>query len=80
MAEWIDIKAEDGTFGAYVARPHGGTGPTIVVIQEIFGVNADLRATCAELARGELDLADAVREGRVTVTGDGPLAKSLREG
>ena len=50
MAEWIDIKAEDGTFGAYVARPHSGTGPAIVVIQEIFGVNADLRATCAELA------------------------------
>jgi carboxymethylenebutenolidase len=50
MAEWIDIKGEDGTFGAHVARPHGGTGPVIVVIQEIFGVNADLRATCAELA------------------------------
>jgi carboxymethylenebutenolidase len=50
MAEWIDLKAEDGSFGAYVARPAAARAPAIVVIQEIFGVNADLRATCAELA------------------------------
>jgi len=49
MAEWIDIQAEDGTFGAYVARP-AEAGPAVLVIQEIFGVNADLRATCGELA------------------------------
>ena len=50
MAEWVDIKAEDGTFGAYVARPQAARAPAVVVIQEIFGVNADLRATCDELA------------------------------
>jgi carboxymethylenebutenolidase len=50
MAEWLDIKAEDGQFGAYVARPAVAKAPAVVVIQEIFGVNADLRATCAELA------------------------------
>jgi carboxymethylenebutenolidase len=49
MSEWIDIQAEDGTFGAYVARP-AKAGPAVLVIQEIFGVNADLRATCSELA------------------------------
>src|SRR5262249_53868609 len=50
MGEWVDIKAEDGVFGAYVARPAAGKGPAVLVIQEIFGVNADLRATCGELA------------------------------
>ncbi len=35
--------------------------------------------TCAAVARGELSLTDAVRDGRVEVTGDGTLAKALRE-
>jgi putative sterol carrier protein len=36
-------------------------------------------ATCTALSRGELDLVRAVREGRVQVTGEGALAKALRE-
>jgi carboxymethylenebutenolidase len=54
MSEWIQIKAEDGSFGAYVARPAAVKAPAVVVIQEIFGVNADLRATCDELATSDL--------------------------
>jgi carboxymethylenebutenolidase len=50
MTEWLKVKAEDGHFDAYVARPEAATAPAVVVIQEIFGVNADLRATCHELA------------------------------
>jgi carboxymethylenebutenolidase len=48
MGEMITIAATDGTgsFGAYVAKPANGSGPAIVVIQEIFGVNADVRAKC----------------------------------
>lgn len=50
--EWIQIAAEDGTFGAHVARPASAapSAPAVIVVQEIFGVNADLRATCGELA------------------------------
>ncbi len=40
----------DGDFDAYVARPDAISAPVVVVIQEIFGVNADMRATCDELA------------------------------
>jgi carboxymethylenebutenolidase len=41
---YIDITAADGgTFKAYVAVPHGGKGPGIVLCQEIFGVNAFIR-------------------------------------
>jgi carboxymethylenebutenolidase len=46
----IDVQTPDGTFQAYIARPAVLPAPAIVVIQEIFGVNADLRDTCDELA------------------------------
>ncbi|WP_264214696.1 dienelactone hydrolase family protein [Leisingera thetidis] len=43
--EWIDIQAADGgTFGAYLARPEKGSGPGLVLLQEIFGVTEDIRA------------------------------------
>ena len=46
MGREITLTAVDGsgTFTAYLAEPASGTGPGIVVIQEIFGVNADVRA------------------------------------
>lgn len=50
MGEMTTIKAEDGQFAAYVARPAQPNGPAVVVIQEIFGVNAVMREVCDELA------------------------------
>lgn len=45
------IAAKDGgAFDAYVAIPASLPAPTIVLIQEIFGVNAEMRAKCDELA------------------------------
>jgi carboxymethylenebutenolidase len=41
----------DGAFDAYVAEPAGGiASAAIVVIQEIFGVNAGIRRKCDQLA------------------------------
>lgn len=42
------IAATDGSgrFSAYVALPAKVPAPAIIVIQEIFGVNADMRAKC----------------------------------
>jgi carboxymethylenebutenolidase len=51
MSETITVNTPDGSFKAYVARPAVQPAPAIVVIQEIFGVNADLRQTCDELAQ-----------------------------
>jgi carboxymethylenebutenolidase len=45
-----DVQTSDARFKAYIARPAVFPAPAIVVIQEIFGVNADLRETCDELA------------------------------
>jgi carboxymethylenebutenolidase len=50
MKEYITVTTPDGSFNAYIARPSILPAPVIVVIQEIFGVNADLRETCDELA------------------------------
>lgn len=46
----ISTLAGDGTFSAYVARPAGTPRAAIVVIQEIFGVNAGVRRKCDRLA------------------------------
>src|SRR6202051_771574 len=42
--QWIDIAAADGgTFKGYLAVPASGSGPGILLLQEIFGVNASMR-------------------------------------
>lgn len=46
----ITIKGPDGDFSGYLAKPASGTGPGIVVIQEIFGVNKVMRDIADDLA------------------------------
>ena len=48
--ERLTIKTPDGDFSAYVARPAATKAPAVVVIQEIFGVNAVMRKTTDWLA------------------------------
>jgi len=48
--QWIDIPTADGSFGGYLAVPHTGTGPAIVLLQEIFGVNEHIRAVADQYA------------------------------
>ena len=44
MGQEISIPAGDGeNFMGYLALPEGGTGPGVVVVQEIFGVNQVMR-------------------------------------
>ncbi len=53
----ISIKTSDGDFAGYLSTPSAGTGPGVVVIQEIFGVNAVMRGVADALAaRGYLAL------------------------
>lgn len=44
------VPASDGRLEAYLARSAIPGRPAIVVLHEVFGVNADLRSTCDELA------------------------------
>ncbi|MFN3460655.1 MAG: dienelactone hydrolase family protein [Oceanibaculum sp.] len=47
MKQWIELTAADGhKFDAYTAGPNGKPKGGLVVIQEIFGVNAHIRSVC----------------------------------
>jgi carboxymethylenebutenolidase len=50
MNDHVTVKGQGGTFAAYIARPKTSPAPAVVVLQELFGVNADIRKTCDELA------------------------------
>jgi carboxymethylenebutenolidase len=50
MEDRITIDGRDGVFEAYIARPKNLPAPAVVVLQELFGVNADIRKHCDELA------------------------------
>ena len=50
MENQIVIESPQGAFHAYIARTAKLPAPAVVVLQELFGVNADVRATCDELA------------------------------
>jgi carboxymethylenebutenolidase len=50
MQNRISINRRNGVFGAYIARPENLPAPAVVVLHEVFGVNADIREHCDELA------------------------------
>jgi len=49
--EYIKMTVADGAFDVYAAHPAVEPAPVVIVLQEIFGINDDLKETCAELAR-----------------------------
>ncbi|MFM2411246.1 MAG: hypothetical protein RL481_2074 [Pseudomonadota bacterium] len=53
MGEAIKIKAldEDALFSSYIAKPSGDAKAAIIVIPEIFGVNAGIRQKCDHWAQ-----------------------------
>jgi carboxymethylenebutenolidase len=62
MGEWVKLRAEDGQeLSAWVARPEGEPIAGLVVVQEIFGVNAHIRSVADGYARdGFLAVAPAL--------------------
>ena len=50
MKNRITIRGREGAFGAYIARSKASPAPAVVVLHEVFGMNADIRQTCNELA------------------------------
>ncbi|MER5274516.1 helix-turn-helix domain-containing protein [Streptomyces sp. NPDC002809] len=75
----VDVSLDEGEFHVRtgkptVGEPAYGDGPA---------GRADVRIAldselCLSLGRGELTFAEAVKDGRIEVTGDGPLAAELR--
>src|SRR5271163_807070 len=62
MSEHVKLEASDGhELDAYVAHPEGGPIAGLVVVQEIFGVNAHIRSVADGYARdGFLAVAPAL--------------------
>lgn len=62
MSEHVTLKAEDGhELDAYVARPSGDPIAALVVVQEVFGVNAHIRSVADGYAKdGFLAVAPAL--------------------
>ena len=46
----LRVRTSDGEMGAYVAAPESGSGPGMVVLQEIFGVGGYIREAAERLA------------------------------
>ncbi len=62
MGEYLQLKASDGQdLKAYVARPQGAIKGGLVVVQEIFGVNAHIRSVAdSYAAEGYVAIAPAL--------------------
>jgi DNA-binding HxlR family transcriptional regulator len=76
----VEVRLEEGDFHLHVGAEDGpvyGDGPAPVEPDARLVLDS---RTCEGVARGELSVADAVRGGRIEVSGDGTLAKALREG
>src|ERR1700756_5677385 len=50
MKDHITIEGQGGRSAGYIAGPKTLPPPAVVVLQELFGVNADIRKHCDELA------------------------------
>ncbi|MBC9729513.1 winged helix-turn-helix transcriptional regulator [Streptomyces sp. TRM68367] len=75
----VEVHLEEGVFHLYAGAeedPVYREGPAIVEPDARLVLDVE---TSAAVARGELSMPDAVRAGRIEVTGDGTLAKALRE-
>ncbi|WP_321910917.1 MULTISPECIES: dienelactone hydrolase family protein [unclassified Paraburkholderia] len=85
MASCVEVFVPDGAFYAYLAEPRSGPAAAVVVVQEAFGVNADVRMTCDELAaKGFIAVSPDLywrQQPRVELSGetDWPLAHALYE-
>ena len=50
MSEWMSLETPTGRIRAWLAQPHVPPRGALVVVQEIFGVNAHIRKVCTTFA------------------------------
>ncbi|MFF9132138.1 winged helix-turn-helix transcriptional regulator [Streptomyces sp. NPDC014806] len=76
----LEVRLEEGVFHLHAGAAQGpvyGDGPAPGEPDARLVLDS---ATATAIAGGRLRLADAVRTGHADLSGDGPLAKELREG
>ncbi|MHB9858074.1 winged helix-turn-helix transcriptional regulator [Streptomyces sp. YIM S03343] len=75
----VEVRSEEGDFHLRLGGEEGpvyGAGPAPTEPDARLVLDPGV---CAAVLRGETDVLDAVRDGRIPVTGDSTLAKALRE-
>ncbi|MEU9664091.1 helix-turn-helix domain-containing protein [Streptomyces bobili] len=75
----VEVRLDEGHFHLFVGTDEGpvyGHGAAPGAPDALLVMDT---ATCTAVAQGELGLLDAVRGGRIEVSGEGTLAKGLRE-
>lgn len=75
----VEVRLEEGEFHLLVGSegvPVYGDGPAPAEPDARLVLDVD---TCMGVAQGKLSVLDAVRAGRIDVSGEGALAKALRE-
>jgi carboxymethylenebutenolidase len=50
MGENVEFPSNGGTAGGYLTRPASGSGPGVIVLQEWWGLNPQLKGVCDRLA------------------------------
>ncbi|MEU9399296.1 helix-turn-helix domain-containing protein [Streptomyces sp. NPDC048242] len=75
----LEVGLEEGNFHLFIGAEDGP-----VYGEGLAPGGADARlvmdeGTCTAVVRGELTVPEGIRAGRITVTGDSPLGKALRE-
>src|ERR1700761_5726034 len=82
-ASFIEVTAHDGgRFNAYVARPEQGSGPGLVLLQEIFGINDFMKSMADRFAEEGYvvlvpDLFWRIQPGVVLGYGDADMQTAL---
>jgi carboxymethylenebutenolidase len=67
MGEMVSFASNGGTAGGYLAKPAGGTGKGVIVIQEWWGLNDNIKGIADRLAaEGFVALAPDLYHGTVT--------------
>ncbi len=83
----LEVRLEEGEFHLHVGGGAGVVRPGAAAGSEVYGYGPadrpDARivldaGVCLELAEGRATFAEAVKDGRVEVLGEGPLAAELR--
>jgi DNA-binding HxlR family transcriptional regulator len=75
----VQVRLDEGEFYVRLGAEDGpvyGEGPAPEEPDARLSLDAE---SCTALGRGDLMLLDAIRDGRIAVAGEGPLAKALRE-
>jgi len=52
MGETVEFKSNGNTASGYLAKPAGGSGPGVVVVQEWWGLDPSIKETADRIAAG----------------------------